>query len=181
MKQSKKLRNQNVIAFYKAIGFRHLNGDPSIFIRYLRSEISIVNIYVDKFLLVSNIMNTLNVLKQFLAGEYDTKDLGEVKMIIRWQIERDTTANTMKVQQSAFVRDLVIDKGLTECNANVIQMKAGSSIEMTDPEDYEKINLYTYQKLIGKLMYLFYGTKPDIAFAVGQFSRHNTDPRKKHL
>lgn len=87
----------------------------------------------------------------------------------------------MKIDQSAFIRDLVIDKGLTNCNANVILMKAGSVIEMLDPEDYNKIDLHKYQCLIGKLMYLVCKIRPNIAFAVGQLSKYNIDPRKGHL
>ena len=44
-----------------------------------------------------------------------------------------------------------------------------------------KEDLHTYQRLIGKLMYLACGTKPDIAFAIGQLSRHNADPRRGHF
>ena len=77
-------------------------------------------------------------MKQFLAREYDTKDLGEAKTIIGWQINRDTAAGTMEIHQSAFIRDLVIEERLTDCNANVIPMKAGSSIQMTDVEDYKE-------------------------------------------
>ena len=181
LKQSGRLWNQNVIAFYKSIGFIQLNGDPSILIRRVDDEISIVSVYVDDFLLASNTMATLNALKASLAREYDTKDLGEVETIIGWQIHRDPAAGTMKIDQSAFVRDLVLEEGLTDCNANVIPMKAGSAIDMSDPEDYEEVDLHTYQRLIGKLMYLSCGTRPDIAFAVGQLSRHNADPRKGHL
>lgn len=73
----------------------------------------------------------------------------------------------MTIDQSVFVQDLVIKKRLTDCNANVIPMKAGSSIKMTDPEDYKEADLRTYQRLIGKLIYLVCGTRPDIAFAIG--------------
>ena len=103
LKQSGRLWNQNVIAFYKRIGFRQLNEDPSILICCSEGEISIVSVYVDNFLLASSTMKTLNALKQSLAREYDTKDLGEVKTIIGWQIERDTAASTMKIHQSTFI------------------------------------------------------------------------------
>lgn len=87
----------------------------------------------------------------------------------------------MKIHQSAFIQDLVIEKRLTNCNANVIPMKAGSSIEILDLEDYEKANFHTYQKLVGKLMYLSCSTRPDISFVVGQLSRHNANPKKRYL
>ncbi len=76
-------------------------------------------------------MATLEALKGLLGREYEMKDLGEVKTIIGWQITRDPTAHTLKIDQSAFIRDLVIEEGLTDCNANVIPMRAGSAIEET--------------------------------------------------
>lgn len=181
LKQSGRLWNKNVIAFYTSIGFRQLNGDPSILIRQSDSEISIVSVYVDDFLLASNTMNALNALKEALSKEYDVKDLGEVKTIIGWQITRNPATQTMKIDQSAFIRDLVTEENFSDCNADVVPMKSGSAIDMTDVDDYEEQDLHTYQRLIGKLMYLACGTRPDIAFAVGQLSKHNADPRKGHL
>ena len=132
-------------------------------------------------LLASNTMTILETLKKSLLKEYyDTKDFGEVKTIIGWQISRDNASRTMNITQSEFIRDLVIE-GLTECNTNVIPMKAGSAIEMTEPDDDEETDLRTYQRLVGKLIYLACGTRPDIVFVVGQLSKHNVDPRKGHL
>lgn len=126
-------------------------------------------------------MDTFKILQKSLSKKYDTKDLREVKTIIGWQINRDIASGTMKISQSVFIQDLVIEEGLTECNANVIPMKAGSTIEMTEPEDYEKADLRIYQRLIGKLMYLACGKRPNISFVVGQLSRHNVNPRKGYL
>lgn len=181
LKQLERLWNQNVIAFYRRIGFRQLNSDPSILIQQSGNETSIVSVYIDDFFIVSNTMTTLGAMKASLFSEYDVKDLGEVKTIIGWQITRDLTRQTMKIDQSAFIRDLVIEEGLDDFNTNVVPMKAGSSIHMSDADAYEEEDLYTFQRLIGKLMYLACGTRPDIAFAVGQLSRHNADPRNGHL
>lgn len=82
LKQSGRLWNQNVIAFYKKIGFKQLNGNPRILIQCTKDEISIVSVYVNDFLLASNTMTTLKALKVSLAKEYNTKNLGEVKTII---------------------------------------------------------------------------------------------------
>lgn len=42
-------------------------------------------------------------------------------------------------------------------------------------------DLASYQRLVDKLMYLPCGTRLDIAFVVGQLSRHTSDPRAGHL
>lgn len=60
-------------------------------------------------------------------------------------------------------------------------MKVGSTLDMEEPDDYEEANLRSYQRLIGKLKYLSCGTRPDIAFVVGQLSKHNADPRFGHM
>lgn len=55
LKQSGRLWNQKVIKFFKDIGFLSLNADPSIFIRKeVGTEVTLVSIYVDDFLLGSN-------------------------------------------------------------------------------------------------------------------------------
>ena len=141
LKQSGKLWNQNVIVFYKSIGFTQLNSDPNILIRNLEVETSIVSMYVDDFLLASNTMAILETLKKSLSKEYDTKDLREAKTIIGWQIGRDHASRTMKIDQSAFIWDLVIEERLTECNPNVILIKAAFAIEMTEPKDYEETDI----------------------------------------
>lgn len=87
----------------------------------------------------------------------------------------------MKIDQSTFVQDLIIKKRLTKYNANVISITACLSIDMSDPENSEEIDLQTYQCLIGKLIYLACGIRPNIAFVVGQLSRHNADLKKDHL
>ena len=109
------------------------------------------------------------------------RDLSKVKTIIGWQLTRDTVARIMKIDQSAFIRDLIIKERLTKCNTNVIPMKAGSSIKMSESDDYDKTDIHTYQQLIGKLIYLACGTRPNIVFAIGQLSKHNADLRKKDL
>lgn len=52
---------------------------------------------------------------------------------------------------------------------------------MSDIDTYKEYDLHTYEQRIGKLIYLTCGTRPDIAFAIGQLSKHNTDLQKDYL
>lgn len=89
-------------------------------------------------------MSIFHLLKQSLVEEYNMKDFRKIKTIIEWQIDWNTIADTIKVYQSAFVQDLVIDERLIDYNANIIPIKAGLFIKMTDLEDYNEANLYIY-------------------------------------
>lgn len=73
----------------------------------------------------------------------------------------------MKINQSVFIQDLVIEERFTNCNANVITIKADLSIKMTNSKDYKKSNLDIYPWLIKKLIYLVYSMRSDIIFTIG--------------
>ena len=70
---------------------------------------------------------------------------------------------------------------MTLCHSIVLPVKTDSTLLLDQAGDHQQADLTMYQCLIGKLMYLSYGTYPDIAFVVGQLSRHNTDPQIGHL
>lgn len=54
-------------------------------------------------------------------------------------------------------------------------------MKMLESDNYNKTDLHIYQQLIGKLMYLAYGTKTNIAFVVKQLSKHNAGPKERYL
>lgn len=87
----------------------------------------------------------------------------------------------LRIDQSAFIRNLVKEEGMRDYNPVSTPMKAGNYIEMQDKKDYKKADIKAYQHLIGKLMYLFCGTRPDISFVMRQLSKRNADPRIEHL
>lgn len=142
LKKSGRLWNQKVIKFFKDIGFLPLNADPSIFIRKeVGTGVTLVSVYIDDFLLGSNSLDVIVELKDALGKEYSVKDLGETKTIIGWQITRDLMKGTLKIDQGAFIRDLLEEENMTDCNSVSIPMKAGSTIEMNEADDYDEIEL----------------------------------------
>lgn len=49
-------------------------------------------------------------------------------------------------------------------------------MEMSKFGDYEKGDIKLYQYLIGKFIYLLFGTRSNISFTVGQLNKYNSDP-----
>ena len=50
-----------------------------------------------------------------------------------------------------------------------------------DADQGEAHLTWRYQSMVGSLMYLALGTRPDLAFAVAALSRYNSNPRPAHL
>lgn len=76
------------------------------------------------------------------------KELKEVKTIIEQQITRDLVLGIIKIDESAFIRYLVIEEDFTNYNATIILIKASLVIDMPDANDYEEINFKATKKVI---------------------------------
>lgn len=70
---------------------------------------------------------------------------------------------------------------MSSCHPTVFLIKAGSSLIIDQVRDNVEIDMIAYQCLIGKLLYLTYGTRPDIVFVMGQLNCYNSDPRVSHI
>ena len=113
--------------------------------------------------------------------KFNIKDLGEIKTIIGWEITRELAISTLKIDQKGYIRDLLEFEEMTSCHHTVLPVKAGSTFFLDQAGNYQQADLIAYQRLIGKLMYLSCGTRPNIAFMVEQLSRHSSDPQMGHL
>lgn len=58
------------------------------------------------------------------------------------------------------------EKNFINCHSVNIFMKIESSIEINNVKDYKKTDIKVYHHIIKKLMYLLFGIKFDIAFAI---------------
>lgn len=140
-----------------------------------------ISIYVDDFFFASSNPRALQWLKNGISNKYNVKNLGKVCTIIGWQVTRNCAARILKIDQSSFIQDLIKSENMIDCNLINIPMKVRCFIEMSEPGNYEEVDIKPYQRLIEKLMYLLCGTRLDIAFAVGQLSKHNLDCRAGHI
>ena len=70
---------------------------------------------------------------------------------------------------------------MTSCHTTVLPVKVGSTLILDQAEDYQQVDLTAYQRLVDKLMYLSFGTRPDITFIVRQLICHNSNPQAEYL
>ena len=70
---------------------------------------------------------------------------------------------------------------MTNCQSVLISMKSEFFIMLDKSGDKEKINMWVYQVIVRKLMYLACDIRPDISFIVGCLSQNNRDSWVGHL
>lgn len=104
-----------------------------------------------------------------------------MKTIIGWRVIRDLYTKILRICQLVYIKDLLEEENLINCNAHTIPIKVGSAIEMNEPNNYNKTNLTIFQWLISNFIYLTCETRLDIVFIIGKLGKYNANLRKKYL
>lgn len=103
--------------------------------------------YVNNFLLASKHQKLLDWIKECFKNKYNVKDVGKIKTIIGWQVIQNWDAGILKINQSAFIQDVLEEENLTDCNFVNIPIKAGYFIKILEESDYKETNIKADQRL----------------------------------
>ena len=142
-------------------GFRRLESDRSVFL--WKERRMIVAAYVDDLLIVGPDFEAVETVKKKLRQTYEMSDLGECSTFLNIRVSRDRARRTIKLDQEAFTTILLKHFNLNQCKAVRSPMDARPNLVASDGET--AMNETTeFQRMVGSLMYLKCGTRPDIAF-----------------
>ncbi|GLI71167.1 hypothetical protein VaNZ11_016269 [Volvox africanus] len=158
------------------MGFQVSQADPGLFLKDVQGERVYVLVYVDDLLVAAKSMATLNAVKNRLMSAFDIRDLGEARVFLGYEIERNRTEHTLKLSLTRFITELVAKYGLEEANPRKVPLsKALRAVgERLD------VQQFPYGELVGSLLYLSVGTRPDISYSVGALSRYMSKPTVEH-
>jgi hypothetical protein len=113
--------------------------------------------------------------KENLSKEFEVKDLGQLRYFLGIEIARSPKG--IVLSQRKYVLDLLSESGMTGCRPVSTPIDPNRKL---CAESGEPVNRESYQRLVGRLMYLCH-TRPDISYAVSVVSRYMHDPRSDHL
>ena len=110
--------------------------------------------------------------------KWETRDLGEVTEFLRVRIVREGQA--IHLDQCAYLQTVLQRCGMQNAKSATTPLPAGyvptPSTEVANPERRSR-----FQTVIGSLLYLMLGTRPDIAYAVTKLAQYAANPSKDHL
>ena len=187
LKQAPRVWFLTVNAFFADIGFKPSNSDPNLFVK---NGVYIL-LFVDDMLIIGKRLEVDHV-KVTIKKKWRCKDLGEAKLFIGFQIQRNRTAKSLRIHQTLYITKLLERFKMKDCNAVQLPIPAGTVLvqpsDLSKDEDeagehqlLDKLEANLYCQIVGSLLYLVNCTRLDLSYAVGQLARHMSKPRLLHL
>ncbi|GJQ73024.1 hypothetical protein Trydic_g1659 [Trypoxylus dichotomus] len=180
LKQSGRVWNIKLENLLKSTGLEKSKIDPCLYFNEERNLI--LAIYVDDDILIFwKDFVKLQQLKEMLSSNFKMNDMGEAKNCIGIRITE--FEDGIGLDQSAYVKEILSRFGMSDCKPSSTPSDPGTKLskDMQDTsKDAENTQKIPYQEAVGCLLYLAQGTRPDIAFAVNDVSRFNTNFNLAH-
>uniref|UniRef100_A0A3Q7J5P9 Reverse transcriptase Ty1/copia-type domain-containing protein n=1 Tax=Solanum lycopersicum TaxID=4081 RepID=A0A3Q7J5P9_SOLLC len=143
-------------------------------------------VYVDDMLITGSSLKLIEDTKKALQQAFKMKDLGELKYFLG--IEFTRSAAGILMHQRKYTLELIAEFGLTaakpagtpiDINVKLTSKLYDEHVKKAESDD-SLIDQTTYQKIIGKLLYLNM-TRPDISFSAQTLSQFLQQPKRSHL
>ncbi|GJU31711.1 putative ribonuclease H-like domain-containing protein [Tanacetum coccineum] len=146
---------ETLSSFLLENGFRRGTIDKTLFIKKNKSDIMLVQVYVDDIIFGST--------KKSMCTEFE-----EVKQ----------QPKGIFISQDKYVADIL--KKFNFCSIKTATTPIESNKPLVKDEDAVEVDVHEYRSVIGSLMYLT-ASRPDIMFVVCAYARFQVTPKAYHL
>ena len=161
----------------KTLDYHQCNGEHTFFFKQTsQGLISILIVYVDDIIITGNNVKEIKDLEQHLTKNFDVKQLGPLKYFLGIEFARSSEGILMT--QKKYILELLEETKHINCHTNETPIEANHKLAILESD--LKIEISSYQKLIGKLMYLSH-TRPDICYTINILSQFMHSPRNSHF
>lgn len=174
LKQASRTWNKKLDSYLNEMGFKRSVLDPCVYYAHYRDSILFITLYVDDLLLIYNNEDLARDIKKKIVEKFEMKEMGKAACYIG---QRITYSNKgIYLDQISYIESTLRRFGMENCNPVGTPME----MDLTFTDSPEKIEEKLYQELIGCLLYISQGTRPDISYAVNNLSQYNKNPSRHH-
>ncbi|KAK6151926.1 hypothetical protein DH2020_014561 [Rehmannia glutinosa] len=156
-------------------GFTSIEVDRCVYTKLVDNECVIISLYVDDMLIFGSNLDLIYKTKEFLASNFDMKDMGEASVILGIKIIRKN--NNIMLTQEHYVEKLLKKFGHFDVKPVSTPYDANTQLKknLGDPVAQSE-----YAQIIGSLLHLMNFSRPDIAYVVCRLSRYTHNPNRDH-
>ena len=157
-------------------GYRQLRSDETFFVNDCEEgDFRVITSYVDDYLRLGENARALQLTQDDLDQEFEMTH-SVLKELIGIGFVIDSGNANMVVNQSAVIQRLLARYGMED--ANPVSTPALLDELVFHEGDQES---FPFRSLVGSLLWISRGSRPDIAAAVGRLSRHVENPGPSHV
>ncbi|GJZ30669.1 putative ribonuclease H-like domain-containing protein [Tanacetum coccineum] len=157
-------------------GFQRGQIDKTLFIKRVKGNILLVQVYVDDIIFGSTKKGLCTEFEKLMHKKFQISTIGELTFFLGLQV-------TQKDDGIFISQDKYVDEILKKFGFSIVKT-ASTPIETSKPllkdAEVEDIDVHLYRSMIGSLMYLT-ASRPDIMFAVCACARFQVTPKVSHL
>jgi len=176
MKQASRVWNRTFDRAVRGWGFKRLSSEWCIYWRQTPTGTVIFAVHVNDIISIAPKPSMNKAFKSQLKGKWDITDLGPAKFALGIAISRNPSVNTISISQTALIDRVVEQFNQRDAHPVDVPMVAGLQLcrpNKTDPVPPEIAawaERTPYRSLVGSLMYIAIGTRPDVAYAIGRLA-----------
>jgi hypothetical protein len=165
--------------FMKTMGFKRTSSDAGIFIyKDKQGRFVIAIVYVDDGLFMGLDKKLVDEKKSACMKHWECRDTGKVTEFLGMRVTQ--TAATVTIDQQQYLKKVLERFKMTNAKTATTPLPSGyQPVENKGPVN--SVLRQKYQSVIGSLLYLMLGTRPDIAYAVIKMSQFSANPSQTHL
>ncbi|GJY65006.1 putative ribonuclease H-like domain-containing protein [Tanacetum coccineum] len=157
-------------------GFQRGHIDKTLFIKRVKSDILLVQVYVDDIIFGSTKKMLCIEFEKLMHKKFQMSSMGELTFFLGLQV-------TQKDDGIFISQDKYVDEILKKFDFSTVKT-ASTPMETSKPllKDVkaEDVDVHLYRSMIGSLMYLT-SSKPDLMFVVCACARFQVTPKVSHL
>ncbi|GJS37363.1 putative ribonuclease H-like domain-containing protein [Tanacetum coccineum] len=157
-------------------GFYRGQIDKTLFIKRVKGDILLVQVYVDDIIFGSTKKSLCIDFEQIMHKRFQMSSMGELTFLLDLQVKQKE--DTIFISQDKYVGKILKKFGFSSIRTASTPMETNKSL--TKDEAGEDVDIYLYRSMIGSLMYLT-SSRPDIMFSVCACLRFQVQPKVSHL
>lgn len=175
LKQSPRCWNSHFNEFLTTLGFTRSKHDYCLYVRACGDDTVYIVVYVDDLLIAAGNETDIERVKIKLMQEFEMTDMKQLHHFLGIKIDRDLDRGLTKLSQTGQIEKVIARFGMENCNP--AKTPAEPKLQLKQEAGG---CAYPYRELIGSLMYIMMGSRPDLCFIVGYLARFQDAAGEEH-
>ncbi|GJV64565.1 putative ribonuclease H-like domain-containing protein [Tanacetum coccineum] len=167
---------ETLSSFLMENGFRRGTIDKTLFIKKKKSDIMLVQVYVDDIIFGSTKKSMCTEFEDCMHKRFQMSSMGELTFFLGLQVKQQPDG--IFISQDKYVADIL--KKFDFWSIRTATTPIESNKPLVKDEDGEDVHVHVYRSMIGSLMYLT-APRPDIMFTVCACAKFQVTPKASHL